>query len=293
MRLSAIAVCFGFAVTMGLPLSTHADEPKTPKSVLLETARAAPDGRRVQVVVGQVELGSNINPSYVMVAMGGGLIGGLIDAKVQSDRARRATIGITPIRTSLMDFDVDQLAIDTTKSAVAALPWFAAAEPDFARDPTVSARSAYLDAAGAGQVAFFEYVYDTSPDFSAVRVGVTISIANRQGAEAERRLTPRNLVFKQTLTSVVLLPTPGEAAANSQRWAANDAAPAKRAVTAAFAEIGRLIPRALTLTTADIARMNGGARKELGSYSGKFVEDGPGGTLLFTGGLVHVQTLAE
>jgi len=31
----------------------------------------------------------------------------------------------------------------------------------------------------------------------------------------------------------------------------------------------------------------------VGSYGGKLVEEGPGGTLLFNGGLVHVQTLAE
>ena len=61
-----------------------------PKYILPEAARAAPDGRSLVVLVGQEELKSNINPSTVVVATGGGLIGALIDAKINADRAARA-----------------------------------------------------------------------------------------------------------------------------------------------------------------------------------------------------------
>lgn len=266
------------------------------KAVLSEAARAAPGGRGIEVVVSQAELGSNINPSMAMVAMGGGLLGVVIDAKVNSDREHRAQQGITPLRMALIDFDTDQLAIDTTKSAADRLPWFQGGAPDFARDPTTRAKSAVLDGAGAGQVAFFEYVYDTSPDFSEIRVGVTISIASKalpNGGAGEARLSNHNLVYAQTLTSVVQLEKPGAASDNAARWAAHDGALAKRALTEGFAAVGALIPRALTLTADDLKRMGQGERKSIGSYSGRVQEDGPGGTLLFNGGLIHVQTLHE
>ncbi|MFI4974220.1 MAG: hypothetical protein ACHP84_06775 [Caulobacterales bacterium] len=265
------------------------------KTVFPEAARAAPGGRAVEIVVAQAELSSNINPSMVDVAMGGGLLGVVIDAKIDSDREKHAQGEITPIRMALIDFDADQLAIDTTRTALGKLDWFqAAGPPDFARDPTVMAKSAELTSSAAGQVAFLEYVYDTSADFSSMRVGVTITIADKaapNGGNPEARLSGRNLVYAQTLTSVVRLSNPGSGAENAARWAANDGALARRALTAAFGEVGTLIPRALTLTEDDLKRMAQGQRKSVGSYGGWVQEDGPDGTLFFNGGLIHVQTI--
>lgn len=287
--------CLVVAVVLGLATPALGAEPKIPKSVFLESARTAPEGREVEVVVGQAELGSNINPSYAMVAMGGGVLGVLIDAKVGSDRAKRAEVGITPLRKALVDFDADTLAIETTRSAMAAVPWFNGKAPDFARDPTIIAKSARLDASG-GQVTFFDYVYDTAPDFASIRVGVRITVANKEpvkGRAAEKRLYDRDLVYIQTLTSAVYLANAGEPADNAGRWAANDGALAKRALSLAFTEVGALIPRALPLSADDIKRMETAEVKSVGAYRGKLQEEGPGGTLLFNGGLVHVQTLPE
>ncbi|CAN0503083.1 unnamed protein product, partial [Phaeothamnion confervicola] len=96
-----------------------------------------------------------------------------------------------------------------------------------------------------------------------------------------------------TVTSVVQLANPGEGADNARRWAAQDGALAKKALTVAFAEAGTLIPRAMTLTVEDHKRMQAGETLTIGAYRGKLQEQGPGGTLLFNGGLVHVQTLFE
>lgn len=287
------------AVVLCLAAPAQAAEtkpPKIPKSVLVESARIAPGGRGVDVVVGQAEIASNINPSFAMLAMGGGVLGVLIDAKVDSDRAKRAMAGITPLRAALIDVDVDQLAIDTTKAATASLPWFDGKAPEFARDPTIPAKSAVLTAGAASQVAFFDYVYDTAPDFSSIRVGVHITLANKEapnGAAPEARLTPKNLAFDQMVTSVVRLDAPGAPSDNAQHWAAHDGALAKKALQVAFAEVGTLIPRALTLGVDDITKMDAGAKKTIGGYAGKVQEETPDGALLFNGGLVHVQSVRE
>jgi hypothetical protein len=171
--------------------------PKPLKYVLPEAARPVAGGRSVQVSVGQAELGSNINSTLGFAMVAGGAVGVLIEAGVGADRAQRAQLGITPIRRGLMDLDADQLAIDSTKAALAAMPWFEGQEPAFSRDATLFGKNDFLTAAATSQVAFFTYSYDMAPDFSSVNVSVGIAIANREQAKKGQpytRLLDNNLV---------------------------------------------------------------------------------------------------
>lgn len=273
--------------------------PKPLKYVLPEAARPVAGGRAVQVSVGQAELGSNINSTLGFAMVAGGAVGVLIEAGVGADRAQRAQLGITPIRRSLMDFDADQLAIDSTKSALAAMPWLEGQEPAFTRDATIFGKSDFLTAAPTSQVVYFTYVYDMAPDFSSVNVSVGIAIANKEQAKKGQpftRLLDKNLVYGQRVSSVVRLANPTTPAENAQRWAANDSALTKKALTLAFTEVGALIPRALTLTDADAASLNAAERKTIASLGGKPMEEDAGGSLLFNPlpvGLIHVQTLQD
>ncbi len=273
--------------------------PKPLKYVLPEAARPVAGGRAVQVSVGQAELGSNINSTLGFAMVAGGAVGVLIEAGVGADRAQRAQLGITPIRRSLMDFDADQLAIDSTKSALAAMPWLEGQEPAFTRDATIFGKSDFLTAAPTSQVVYFTYAYDMAPDFSSVNVSVGIAIANREQAKKGQpftRLLDKNLVYGQRVSSVVRLANPTTPAENAQRWAANDSALTKKALTLAFTEVGALIPRALTLTDADAASLNAAERKTIASLGGKPMEEDAGGSLLFNPlpvGLIHVQTLQD
>lgn len=266
-------------------------------NVLQESARVVEGGRTVHVLVPQPELGAAINPSNVTGAMGGGLIGAMIDSSIQSNRAGRAEGGITPIRATLFDFDVDALAIETTDAATAGLPWFGGQSATFGRDASPYAKNAALDAATTSQVAFFEYGYDVSPDFSAVRVSVLITLANKVDANArrpEQRLQPRYLAYSQGLTSAVQLPNATTPEENSVRWAANDGALMRQALTAAFGDLSTLIPRALQFTDADLQAASAAPRSTDRAYPGsRIVEQSENGMLLFNGGLVHVQTLSQ
>lgn len=273
--------------------------PKPVKYVLQEAARPVAGGRAVRVSVGQAELGSNINSTLGFAMVAGGAVGVLIEAGVGADRAKRAQLGITPIRRGLMDFDADQLAIDSTKAALAAMPWLEGQEPAFSRDATLFGSSDFLTAAPTSQVAYFTYTYDMAPDFSSVNVSVGIAIANKEQAKKGQpytRLLDKNLVYGQRVSSVVRLANPTTPVENAQRWAANDGALAKKALALAFTEAGALIPRALTLTDADVARFNAAERKTIGVLGGKPMEEDAGGSLLFNPlpmGLIHVQTLQE
>ena len=283
-------------LALSIALPAAAAEPKVPKTVLVEQARELPGGHGVAVTVAQPEISSNINPSIATLVLAGGLIGAVIDAKVDADRGKRAQAGIAPVQTALIDFDADQLAIDATTQATTALPWFQAHSLGFTRDPTPAAKSALLDKSDPSQVAFFDYVYDTSPDFASIRVGLTLILAPKAlagGGAPEKRLSYRNLAYAQTLTSVIQLPNPGAPEENARRWAAQDGALAKRALKLAFADVSALTPRALALTVDDITRMKTAEKATLGAYSGKLVERTADGALLYGLGFIHVQTLSE
>lgn len=266
-------------------------------AVLQESARAVDGGRAVHVFVAQPELAAAINPSNVSGAMGGGLIGAMIDSSVQSNRAGRAEVGITPIRAALFDFDTDALAIETTNAATAGLPWFGGQAIAFGRDSSPYAKNAALDAATTSQVAFFEYGYDVSPDFSMVRVSVVMTLANKvvDGIRRpEQRLQPRNLVYSQAAMSAVRLPSPTTPEDNSVVWAADDGALIRQALTMAFADLTTLIPRSLNLTAAEFEAASDAARTTDRAFPGaRVVEQNPNEMLLYNGGLIHVQTLSQ
>ena len=134
---------------------------------------------------------------------------------------------------------------------------------------------------------------------SSVNVSVGIAIASKAQAKKGQpytRLLDKNLVYGQRVSSVVRLANPTTPAENAQRWAANDSALAKKALALAFTKAGDLIPRALVVTDADVARFNAAERRTIGPLGGKPMEEGPGEVLLFNPlpmGLVHVQTLQE
>jgi hypothetical protein len=269
------------------------------KNLMSDQARGLDGGRGLQILVPQEEIKSNINPSNIAVFTGGGLIGALIQVKVDSDRAVKAEAAIQPLRAALTGFDADVLARDTTAAALAKVAWFKTATPAFSRDATMPGFSTALDANPTGQVAFFTYAYDGAPDLSNLRVKVTISIADKTlktGQKPETRLYPRNLVYSTTVTSVVNLPNPSkDAASNAARWSADNGKLARKALATGFGQVGLLIPRALELTEAGETAMLTKDKKNLvaGGFSGRVQEDGPTGTLLYSGALIHVQTVAE
>ncbi len=137
-----------------------------------------------------------------------------------------------------------------------------------------------LDSSGAIQVAFVEYSYDLSPDFSSLRVVAKLEFANKTGPAAaqkkpELRVSRKNLAYAQQITSIVSLPTPSEdITANASRWSAGGGKAARQALTTAFGEIEKLLPRTLALTAEDVKAMSGKDRPKgkAGGFAGRVQE---------------------
>lgn len=273
------------------------------QSYIAQTMRATPGTVAVRVEVAQAEIKSDINPSNVAVATGGGLLGALVGAAIDSAKAKKAETLITPLRDALTGFDVDALAIDTTKAEMADLPWIGASAASFSKDTSRASQSAYLDTIAGTKLALVSYSYDLSPDFSSVRVVEHISIANKAATGSEGtpvkpldRLADRNLEYSQTVSSIVTLPNATKKEENASAWAADGGKRARAALTTAFAELNRLTRKSLDLTPDGIKAMNGKENKRIfaGGYTGRQVAgEAAGLTLLWAPGFVSTQELAD
>ncbi len=269
-----------------------------PPGFVAESAHTVAGSRSVEVTVGQAEIKSDINPSNIAVATGGGLLGALIQASVDAERAKKAEAAISPVRDAMVGFDADGLAISTTKNALANVEWLPGDTVKFSKDSTPLGKGNFLDSSDAPQAAFFDYSYDFSPDFSSVRVVVNIQFANKvqTGSTSESRFKPGKLAYAQSITAIVVLPeTDKDINVNAQRWAADGGKLTQNALTIAFGNVEKLIPRTLALTEADIKAMNSKdkPRKNAGGFMGRVQEENGGHALLWSNGFIQVDPLPQ
>lgn len=290
-RVSLIALCASV-----MPLS-QAMASSTPNYVT-EAARTVDGGRAVQVVVGQGEIKSNIEP---VVVAGPGLLGALIAAgvasKMEADRAKKAEETITPVRDALSGFDTDGLAISTTKTALSHVDWMAADPVQFSKDSTTTGEGSVLDATTAGQVAFFNYSYDMTADFSSIRVTVGMQFANKAAADPDKPEVRLNKpAYGASIITVVTLPNPDkDIVANATRWAADDGKLIKAALTQGFHGTETLIPRTLALSSeADVKALNSKdkAKQFVGGFTGRLQERDGNHTLIWAGAFIESEVLA-
>lgn len=254
---------------------------------------AVAGGRSLRVLVAQSEIKSDINLSNIAVATGGGLLGGLIAAAVDSARAKKAEVLIAPVRTAMANVDADALSIETAKASFANTEWYRTApETNFSKDNSPAGKSAYLDASSNAQTAFVEYTYDLSPEFDALRIIAKIDVAAKDSALAkgkpEKRLSPKNLVYSRSVASVVLLPAASnDKDANAARWAADDAKLGRAALAQSFARLQVLMPRLLAMNSNEeeaLSRDKKNKRIVAGGFLGRPQSAPSDTTLLWTGG---------
>jgi hypothetical protein len=286
------------AMLLAAALSGPVLAQKTAAPVVSQTL-AVEGGRTLHVMVAQSEVKSDINPSNIAVATGGGLLGAMVGAAVDSARAKKAEELIGPIRTATADMDADALAIDTAKASFGDMEWYKAnPAAAFGKDSSVAGKSALLDAATGKQIAFVEYSYDLSPTFDAVRVAAKIEVANKAipasaKGKGEKRLNPKNLAYATRATSVVQLKTAGDdKEANAMRWSADNGALTRKALQVAFANLVPLTQRTLALTADDIKALNDKKNKRTnsGGFTGRpQVPTNSNSTLLWDGAFINVE----
>jgi hypothetical protein len=265
--------------------------------------RAIAGGRAIRVLVAQPEIKAGITPSNIAVAMGGGLLPALIDAANNASRSKKAEATIAPIRAATGDFDGDALALQTTKDAIAQIPWLQNADIEFSKDTSLLGKSALLDKASSTQTVFIEYTYGMSADFSAVLVNATIHIADKrlppEQTKPEWRVQPNHVVYANVIATAAYMPNanPKDPDGNAAAWAADNGRAVRTALKQDFAQVAKLLPRTMALSSEDVKQMRSGTHKftAKGGLGGRLVEEGPDGTLMWTSyyGYSFAQPLAS
>ena len=301
MHRTVLPIAMGVAVILSsIPAQVAFAEPVT---IINQAFIDQQPSRSVRVLLAQAEIKSDINASTLAVATGGGMLGGLIAAAQNSERAKKAEELIAPLRTALIDYDADALVQQSARSGLAGVPWLSSVPMTFGKDSSPVGRTDFLDAGATEQVAFIEYTYDLSPEFDALRVVAHIEFANKavpmnrgKPGKPEDRVKARNLAFVRSITVAVMLPNadPKDKEANAARWAENGGDPARRAMQQAFARMAELMPRTLALTDADVVALKD-RKKERVNYlalSGRLVERQGGQTLFWDDQFVSVGPLS-
>lgn len=263
--------------------------------------------RTLQLAVPQGQIETNIEVGRVAVdPYGGGPYCGLLIHYMDDKREilsrslhERAEATVGPLRETLRNFDVDELALATTRAAVSKIEWFQAQDIIPTKDPSSRSRAAFLDASATPQVAFVTYHYDIAQDFTYIRVIADVALVRKPASNAKSAALPEPF-YRQSISSIVQLRTRSyEHRENVARWTASEGKLAKASLIAAFGQIERLIPYELGLSQADIKHYT--AKNLPKAFAAGFygpliegVEAGAGGTLIWSNGLIYVQpTLAN
>lgn len=278
-----------------------ADLPMT----LAANERTIAGGRSVQIILSQTQIETTIDVGRVASsANGGGLLGAIIISEMDDKREalshsarQRAEATIAPLRQALQGFDVNGLAVATTKAALAKPAWFQPISIDITSDQAIQSRPSFLASLKSPQFALIGYRYETSPDFTQIRVIAEIQLG-RGGAikGGKPMLTP---FYRQRVASIMQLRKPSfEPSENAATWSADGGRLAKAALTSAFGRLERLMPLALNLSESELRaiRAKGREKAYAAGYYGPLVErniEGPSETLIWVDGLLNVQPIGD
>jgi hypothetical protein len=273
--------------------------------VLAPDQRIVAGGRAVEVILPQTQIETTIDVGRVASsANGGGLLGAIIISSMDDKRQvlsqsahEKAEAAIEPLRQALKDFDLQALALATTKAALVKPDWFQPASFATTNDPAIQSRAEYLASVNTPEFALVSYRYETSPDFTQLRVIAEIQLERKA---ATTRNTPTQMpFFRQRVLSIVQLRNPSyEPSENVTRWSASDGKLAKAALTSAFARLEQLIPFALDLGETELKVITAKDHQKgfAAGYYGPLIEQSSGSTsdkLIWVNGLVNVQLSAD
>jgi len=289
------------ALALLSPICVHAAEEnklKLPKEVVVVTneTRASALEWDVKVDVEQDAIGTSIDIGRVMPnSSGGGLIGALIiDSRydnrkpIASDLKANAEIAADIVRISLKDFNADAVAEAAARKAILATPWIKLHTLSVVKRSPAEARAVGTDSKSLSQ-ALLVLRYEFSPDFTQIRV-----VANLLMDQAERD-GPHLVAYMPMVSTVQLRDRAFDVKENAAIWARDNGALAHRALSQAFAGIERLMPRALSMTKADVnAWSSKGAQKSFAAgFNGAIVDrTSDNGVILWQNALVAVETIS-
>lgn len=297
MRIDAVRAPLRLALVLILGgLTACAQTPR----VLAPSDRSPVGGRQALVVVQQGEIRANIVQSHIgqaaaagaaavpfvgiLLAAAAGAAGGAADASVDQHRSKLAETAATPIRNALEGYDFDQRALDSARATLLQMGWVGVSQTSFSKVLTNASLGAFLDKSPAPEGLVTVYDYALTPDFSALRVGATVTIYSKAapaGDPVTARLELQNARYHQVFRCDYPLAGADKSMDDNARlWGANHAATARQALDLGLKCLSGLMQRGLDETAAQASALSRGAQITAGGETGKLIEKSSAGTLL-------------
>ena len=145
-------------------------------------ARSSLKSAETVLVVTQSEIGSDINVSNVQAATGGGLLGAVIDASVNSKRTKVAEETVGPIRDKLIDYDFATVFESSLKSELSSTPIEGLGNVELRRATDKDMAEGVMAETSSDAVLFVDTTYNFSPDFSRIIARASVAMYPKSAA---------------------------------------------------------------------------------------------------------------
>jgi hypothetical protein len=205
-----------------------------PHEALPATAQEQIASTDVVFPIQQSEIYVFVPNSNVAVATGGGLLGALIDAGINSVRTSNAETAVKPLRDALVDYHFDAAMQAAVKSELGQIPWIHAEDYRVLRDITANSTDGALAGSKDSAVLFVTADYRLSNDGDVLDITTVASLFPKSDVLAALKKTqggsgPKtalaNSIYHNTFVFEATLPgATQDRDQNIAAWSANNGA---------------------------------------------------------------------
>jgi hypothetical protein len=221
----------------------------TPNRLPLNPAHKTGVGTaQTTVCLAQQEIGTDITRSNITAVTGGGLLFALVDAGIENSRAKKAEKHVTPVRDTLIGYNLGEVLNASLKKQLATCDWLKMGTFNVQQVPTLAGLESWIKTAEGDCLLLVDAQYRFTPQFDAIAVSARISLHPRKGslvgaAKVHQRLAP--LVYYNAFSATFRMTDwPGQALAAEdavKRWAEDGGKRARAALNLGADEIARML----------------------------------------------------
>lgn len=147
-----------------------------PYKHLEQDARIHFEETEVVLAVPQEEIYGDINSSNMTAAAGGGLLFALIDAMVESGRAKNAEKSVSPLRDKLLDYDYAQVLASEINGQIKKIDWLSAKDVTLERSVNDTWVKDKVSSSNSSAVLLMSAKYHLSPNLDLVETIVNLQM---------------------------------------------------------------------------------------------------------------------
>lgn len=225
-------------------------------------SRALPGGRELVITVAQSQIGADVDQSHTAAQLG--LIGGLLEAGLNSARESSVKKDIEPVRAALQGYAFDKVAQSAVVAALSPIKGLSVSRVTFSGDGsllTPESIDARLRSAKTQEVIFVNLRYALTYRFRGVLTEWQVLVLPKEtppGSWTMQTLS-KKASFEQTVSCVVPLDKSSpDLEINRPIWVADGGKAIKDGVDACLGKLNYLVKRDLNMGPEERAKLKAG-----------------------------------